>query len=252
MPLRSNFVLSSAARSEIGKVRKHNEDNYLELIERGLWAVADGMGGHEAGEIASAAIVDALKNVQPIKNLRNAIQLIENLLSDCNDNLRKMAASRGRNQIIGATVVVLIIHERLAAYLWAGDCRLYLYRRGELKQLTQDHTQVEEMIKMGLLDREHARGHPNANIVTRAVGAMNNLLVDYYIEQIEPGDRFLLCSDGLDKELEDFEITKLLAQGNDKEAVDNLINLALSRKGRDNVTVITVTADIKKLSVTSE
>ncbi|CAK0770398.1 PPM family protein phosphatase [Gammaproteobacteria bacterium] len=242
MDRHSPFFWSSASRTDTGKLRKHNEDNYLELSKRGLWVVADGMGGHQAGEIASATIVKTLEDMPPPVSLRSFVDEVEDRLLVCNSALRELAASRGPNQIIGSTVVVLITYGKLAIYLWAGDCRLYRYRRGELDQLTQDHTQVEEMVRMGLLEREAVRGHPNSNVVTRAVGAMNTLCMDLDVELVEAGDRFLLCSDGLDKELEDTEIRDILADGGDTQVVDTLVGLALSRRGRDNITVVTATA----------
>jgi serine/threonine protein phosphatase PrpC len=237
------FSWSSASRTDTGKVRSYNEDACLALPTLGLWAVADGMGGHQAGEVASAAIVEALGQVHPPAVLRNFVDEVEDRLLECNIYLRQLAASRGRNQIIGATVTVLMAYGGLAVYLWAGDCRLYRYRQGNLVQLTQDHTQVEEMVNRGLLSREDARHHPSSNIVTRAVGALDTLVVDADAEPVEAGDRFLLCSDGLDKELDDTEIRTLLAAGrDDAEAVDALMDLALSRRARDNVTVVVATA----------
>lgn len=241
MDIHPPFFWSSAARTDTGKIRRHNEDAYLELPGRGLWAVADGMGGHDAGEVASAAIIEALEDTPHFSSLRSFVDEVENRLLQCNAKLRDLAISRGRNQIIGATVVVLITYGKLAICLWAGDSRIYRYRRGELCQLTQDHTQVEEMVCSGLLTREAARGHPNANVVTRAVGARDGLYVEIDAEFIESGDRFLLCSDGLDKELQDSEIRDILAEGEDIDTVNALINLALSRRGRDNVTVVVVT-----------
>jgi len=244
MDLRPSFLWSSASRTDTGKVRKHNEDICLELPERGLWAVADGMGGHSAGEVASASIAETLAKILRPPTLHSFVDEVEDRLLDCNAHLRQLAASRGPNQIIGATVVVLVTYQDLAVYLWAGDCRLYLYRNGNLVQLTQDHTQVEEMVTRGLLTREEARNHPNSNVVTRAVGARDSLSVDINIERVEVGDRFLLCSDGLDKELDDTEIRNIFANGDseDVEVVNALINLALSRRGRDNVTVVIATA----------
>ncbi|CAK0776051.1 PPM family protein phosphatase [Gammaproteobacteria bacterium] len=245
MDLRPPLTWSSASRTDTGKVRSHNEDICLELPTRGLWAVADGMGGHSAGEVASANIAEALTQILRPPTLHSLVDEVEDRLLACNIHLRQLAASRGRNQIIGATVVVLITYRDFAVYLWAGDCRLYRYRRGNLVQLTQDHTQVEEMVTRGLLTREEARNHPNANVVTRAVGARDQLFMDINVERVEVGDRFLLCSDGLDKELNDTEIRNILADGEngeDAEAVNALINLALSRRGRDNITVVIATA----------
>ncbi|CAK0771726.1 PPM family protein phosphatase [Gammaproteobacteria bacterium] len=244
MDLRPPLFWSSASRTDTGKVRSHNEDACLELPARGLWAVADGMGGHEAGEVASTAIVSTLGEIRRPPTLRSFVDEVEDRLLACNAQLRRLANSRGRNQIIGATVVVLLTYGKLAVYLWAGDCRLYRCRQGNLVQLTQDHTQVEEMVTRGLLARADTRRHPNANVVTRAVGARDAVFLDVDAEPVEIGDRFLLCSDGLDKELEDNEIRDILVDGEDTEVVNTLIDLALSRKGRDNITVVAATAHL--------
>ncbi len=236
------FFWSSASRTDTGNVRAHNEDACIALPDRGLWAVADGMGGHDSGEVASNAIIETLGGIHRPPNLHSLVNEIESQLLVCNANLRTLALSRGRDNIVGATAVVLVAYAGLAVYLWAGDCRLYRYRQGRLVQLTQDHTQVEEMVSCGLLTRAAARTHPNANVVTRAVGARDALFMDIDAEPIQDGDRFLLCSDGLDKELEDREIAELLADGEDADAVDALIDLALSRRGRDNITVVVATA----------
>ncbi|CAK0747262.1 PPM family protein phosphatase [Gammaproteobacteria bacterium] len=235
---------SSASRTEVGKVRKKNEDAYLELLNRGLWVVADGMGGHDTGEVASAEIVKTLAQFSAPIQLSRSIDEIEDRLQETNLYLRKLARATRQDCVIGATVVAMFAYGSFVVYLWAGDCRLYRYRNGKLVQLTQDHTQVEDMVANGLLTRLEARRHPNANIVTRAIGAREVLFLDADIEPVLPGDRFLLCSDGLDKELNDIEIRDLVANGGDREALNSLVNLALSRKARDNITVIVATAHL--------
>ena len=239
------FFWSSASRTDVGKVRSRNEDACLSLPNRGLWAVADGMGGHDAGDVASATIIEALAGVPRMPNLRSFVDEIEDQILDCNARLRTLAGSRGENCIVGATLVVLAVCGGLAVYLWAGDCRLYRYRRGQLMQLTQDHTHVEDLVSCGLLTRAAARTHPHANVVTRAVGASDALFLDIDAVPINDGDRFILCSDGLDKELEEDEMSAILARVANEEdsvAVESLIHLALERKGRDNITVVVATA----------
>ncbi len=245
MILKQPFFWTSASRTDVGKVRRHNEDACLDLPGCGLWAVADGMGGHDSGEVASAAIVETLAGIPCSPSLRGFIDEVEDRLLACHAKLRKLAASRGAGCLVGATAVVLIAYEGLVVFLWAGDSRLYRYRRGQLQQLTQDHTRVEEMVAAGLITRVEARSHPNANVVTRAVGAGEVLYIDVDAEPLEPGDRFVLCSDGLDKELDDGEIGAILADhagDNDGDAVEALIHQALSRTGRDNITVVVATA----------
>jgi len=235
---------TSASRTEVGKVRKKNEDACLELLSHGLWVVADGMGGHDTGEVASAEIVKTLGQFSTPTQLSRSVDEIEDRLQETNLYLRKLARATRQDCVIGSTVVVMFAYRGFLAYFWAGDCRLYRYRGGKLVQLTQDHTQVEDMVTNGLLTRLEARRHPNANIVTRAIGAREGLFLDADIELVSPGDRFLLCSDGLDKELNDIEIRDHVANGGDREAVNSLVNLALSRKARDNITVIVATAHL--------
>ena len=230
---------SSSSRTDVGKVRQINEDACLERPDNGLWVVADGMGGHAAGDVASAMIVDTLDALEPSERLSEHVERVEESLLEVNRELRRVAQTR-ETHTVGSTVVALVARERFAAALWAGDSRLYRLRGDSLEQITQDHALVEELVEKGLLSREQAASHPQGNLVTRAVGASDELYVDMEIFELEPGDTFVLCSDGLDKELEPDEIASVLAQQDVARASDGLVELALSRGSRDNVTVVTV------------
>ena len=226
--------------SDRGKVRNVNEDALLDRPDIGLWAVADGMGGHSSGELASRMIVEELDTLQPQGESLGA--LVENIdwrLQRVNHSLLMESQRRGSG-IIGSTVAVLLAHEGYCIYLWAGDSRIYLYRRGVLKQLSRDHSQVEEQLEGEFGDDRHASGASITNYITRAVGANATLALD--AEMIEPcaGDRFLLCSDGLNKELSDVEIAGILALQSLSAAADKLLNLCLERGASDNVTLILV------------
>lgn len=232
--------LSSHAVSHVGTVRKINEDACLDLPIAGLWAVADGMGGHDAGDVASRRIVEALQALPVSASLADLAEDIEDTLQGVNLELRELASGSG-SHTIGSTVVVLVIRGRHALLAWAGDSRAYRLRNGTVEQLTQDHAIVEDMIEVGLISREEAADHPQANRITRAVGAMDDLYVDMDLHEIRPGDRFLLCSDGLYKELGNNDFAHLLRRnGNPAKAA---VDLAVERGARDNVTAVTVTVE---------
>lgn len=236
------FQWSSSACTHVGKVRSHNEDAFLEMPEHCLWAVADGMGGHAVGDMASKMITDALRETSPPTSLEQHIDEVSQSLQTVNHRLREEAAQR-HESIIGSTVAVLIAYEQRCACLWAGDSRLYLSRDGTLSQLSRDHNQVEELIAQGLIDRIQARNYPGGSAITRAVGASTKLELDIAIREVADGDVYLLCSDGLTNEVSDNEIATELARGNPKRICANLLDYALQRGARDNVTIVTAQAD---------
>lgn len=223
-----------------GRVRRHNEDALLERPDIGLWVVADGMGGHSAGDVASQMIVDALGPINATDSLPDIINAIEDRLMEVNQQLLEMASSGEKQLTIGSTVVALVAHARLGLFLWAGDSRLYRHREGRLQQLSTDHSQVELYIEQGLIRREQASSHPHGNMITRAVGANEQLFLDMDLCRLKPGDRFLLCSDGLTKHVTDLELRDLLPEGDVAEASNRLIELTLARGAADNVTVVVV------------
>jgi len=231
----------SACRSHVGTVRKLNEDSVLERPDRGVWAVADGMGGHAAGDFASAAVVDALNTISAPASLGALVGDVRQQLQAVNRALSDEARQRGQ-EVIGSTVVVLVLFGTHAVTLWAGDSRAYLYRQGELQQLTRDHSQVEEFVSLGLLTPQQAEGHPASNIITRAVGVAGHLELDSEMFECVAGDTFLLCSDGLYRELDAGDIRASLALDDCQQACDALLEQALARGARDNVSVIVVRA----------
>jgi len=228
---------TSYAVSHVGTVRKINEDACLNRPARGIWAVADGMGGHSAGDVASRQIVEALDRIPAEGRLSMFAAAVEDALREVNTNLIRLAEESDKHTI-GSTVAVLLIRGRHAICVWAGDSRIYRMRKGRMEQLTQDHAMVEDMVEAGLISRVEAENHPQANRITRAVGAMDELFVDMDIHELQPGDRFLLCSDGLYKDASENDLAKILRRKGDtaKAAVD----LALQHNARDNVSVITV------------
>ena len=230
----------SAARSDPGRVRSVNEDACLEHSHIGLWAVADGMGGHEAGDVASRMIVDALAQVGRRPRLGELADAVEAELEQVNATLLAMAAEGGGERVIGSTVAVLLALRRHGMVMWAGDSRVYRLRGGVLARLTRDHSEFEDLLDEGLVNPEEAETHPSGNVITRAVGGGEDLALDSVRVDIIGGDRFLLCSDGLYKELEEPEIGERLARGGAREACAALVDTALARGSRDNVTVVVV------------
>lgn len=232
----------SAARTDAGR-RGKNEDRYLDRPARGLWAVADGMGGHKAGEIASTQVIEGLDGLGAYESGYAYLNAMVETLQQANRSLIAQGRTPGRAGPIGSTVVALLIHEARYACVWAGDSRAYLRRDGKLAQLTRDHSLVQALIEAGSLSPEQSRRHPRAHVITRAVGVDDPLRPDIAYGVVEPGDRFLLCSDGLTEAVEDDEIAAGLATSDPQAAADGLMELALSRGARDNVTLVVIGAD---------
>ncbi|MFZ1827215.1 MAG: PP2C family serine/threonine-protein phosphatase [Candidatus Competibacteraceae bacterium] len=240
-----HFRWSSAGRSHVGMVRAINEDACLAMPELGLWAVADGMGGHEAGDIASQMIIETLQQTPLPLNWPDFLGSVREALYDVNRRLREESARRYQHRTIGSTVVVLLAHESQCACLWVGDSRIYRLRNAHLEQLTRDHSHVQELVDQGLIAPEEAQRHPLANVITRAVGSADDLQIAEVMHPLQAGDLFLLCSDGLNKAVPDEEIARLLEHSNHncQEAVKAFIHLALMRDANDNVTTVVVTID---------
>ena len=231
--------------TNVGKVREYNEDSLLQRSEAGMWAVADGMGGHHAGDVASQMIVNTLDKVHEGQPLHRFIDDIENRLILVNEKLIKKADESYIPITIGSTVAIMVACGRFCVYLWAGDSRLYRQREGELRQLTTDHSQVQHYIELGLINAEDATKHPHRNIITRAVGATKKFFLDMDIQEMQKGDRYLLCSDGLTKHLADQELEDILQQGPaaTERICWELIELTLLRGASDNVTAIVIDID---------
>lgn len=233
----------SFAATHVGNVRQINEDAYLDRPDIHLWAIADGMGGHHAGDVASTSIVKALDEISPRQRLSTYIDEIEDRLIGVNHRLRTMAAEHDDNRTIGSTVMTMVAHNEYFALLWAGDSRAYRVRNGDIQQLTKDHSQVEELIERGVILREEAESHPASNVITRAVGASDQLYVDVDIDQAQAGDKFLLCSDGLYKHVHENEISEILQKEDMTDICHSLINLTLERGATDNVTIVVVAVE---------
>jgi type VI secretion system protein ImpM len=221
--------LPSFGRSHPGTRRTANQDAYLLRPDLGLWAVADGVGGHHSGEIASRTVVDHLNQVLPPLSAAGFVDDIRAALLDAHQRLRERAALIDDHAIVASTVAALAIYGNSFTCAWAGDSRIYLYRKGVLRQLTHDH-----------VTEQAARGSAKSATVTRAVGAGGRLEVEMVHEPFEPDDRFLLCSDGLSGVLSDDELADVLAAPIGRGTIDRLIEDALVSGAPDNVTAIVV------------
>jgi serine/threonine protein phosphatase PrpC len=226
--------------SHPGAKRKHNEDAYVDRPDLGVWAVADGAGGHQAGEVASGMIAEALEAITPGLSPSELLAEVRLAIERTHEALREEAARRGPDVVVASTVVVMLARGEHFACLWAGDSRAYLLRRGVLRQITRDHSLVQELVEAGAIKPEEALNHPRGNVITRAVGAeLDDFILDKVSDRLIPGDRFLLCSDGLCKTLPEDEIASLLGtiDGTPPQA---LVDAALAAQVSDNVTAVAV------------
>ena len=226
--------------THVGKVRYNNEDS-LTVIEPETFVVADGMGGASAGEVASQMLIETVKNFL----IGSAKPWDEKLLSQAillaNDKILNTARQHEEYQGMGTTATILSLDGGQAYFAHVGDSRIYLLRDNVMRQITEDHSYVETLVRRGELTAEEARFHPMKNVLTQAVGAMTNLSVDTANLVVKPGDIFLLCSDGLTNMIDDATIEKILQTA--ENPADELIEAALAGGGRDNISVIVAGVD---------
>lgn len=232
----------SLGRSDAGCVRNLNEDAFVDRPDIGLWAVADGMGGHDAGDVASAAVADALSRVSTFRSAYGFRHAVCMALHGVNAELRARADESGGG-VCGSTVAALIVHQGHFACLWAGDSRIYLYRAGEMRRLTRDHSVVQAMVDAGQLRDEEARHHDASHLITRAVGAKPALELGCVHGAISGGDRFLVCSDGLTGLVGDAELASFMHSGPMAASLNKMVSTALARGGHDNITAVLVAAE---------
>jgi protein phosphatase len=232
-------IFDTAAVSHVGKVRSCNEDSYLIRPHAGLWAVADGMGGEEAGDVASATVVAALQSIEPQASAADLLAACEDRVIRANAQLKAIAVERGA-EVIGTTVVVLMTYGSHYACVWSGDSRIYRIRDSRIVQLSRDHTAVQELVDNGTLTPEEARTWPQRHVITRAIGVYDDPELELEYGVLRPGDVFVLCSDGLTAHVNDAEILACARTHDAQRACDELIALTLRRGAVDNVTVVVV------------
>jgi PPM family protein phosphatase len=233
-----------AARTDVGIVRSGNEDNYLMLAERGIFIVADGMGGHAAGEVASEMAVRITSSeIGSLRGLSDeeAGERVRTAIRAANDAIFERTLSEHDKRGMGTTATVLVLMPKRYLIGQVGDSRAYLLRNGTLEQITKDHSYVQEQVDAGLLTPDQARVHPYSNVITRCVGAGVDVAPDIYFGSLEQGDVILLASDGLTGMLEDEHLTKILSSdGSPQHWVDRMITDANRRGGLDNITAIVI------------
>jgi protein phosphatase len=229
----------TGAVSHAGRVRKANEDHLVVRPEFGLWAVADGMGGHENGALASATVAAALEGVGAASSAPDLLARLEEGVLKANAELRQIISRKG-GAPMGSTLAVLLVHERHFACVWSGDSRIYLVRGGRILQVSHDHTEVQDLVDKGMLTPDEARHSPRRHIITHAIGVQDVPELDLNNGELESGDVFVLCSDGLTEHVADDEILQAVSETGAQAACDALLALTLDRGARDNVTVIVV------------
>jgi protein phosphatase len=235
---------SCAARTDVGVVRSGNEDSYLMLSDRGIFVVADGMGGHAAGEVASematriiAREIGALRGVED----EEAARRVQRAIVAANESIYERTLSEHDKRGMGTTATVLVLMRGRYLIGQVGDSRAYILRDGEFLQVTKDHSYVQEQVDAGLLTPDQARVHPYSNVITRCVGAGSEVLPDIYFGALRAGDILLLASDGLTGMLEDDQLVRILQSDGGPEAwVDRMVAEANYRGGLDNITAIVV------------
>jgi len=242
------FHIDSNGVTDTGHVRTRNEDSYLVLPEQNLWVVADGMGGHHAGDFASQSITQNLALFKQANSLEESILLLEENVINTNAIIRKKAEKLGKGMTIGATVVCVYIWQNFLFAFWAGDSRLYRFRDEQLSRLTEDHSYVEELVKMGKIEAKDAEAHPASNVVLRAVGIDDTLRLDFEYFDLLDDDIFIICSDGLYKDLAEDKISPIIQDNKDDmdKLAHSLLSSSLAAGGTDNTSIITIKVSNKQ------
>jgi len=240
--------MKSYSATDVGRKRKINQDSIFASDKPvgnlpNLYIVADGMGGHNAGDFASRYTVNTVREYIAGSREKNPIKLINEAIQLANKGIIREASEHKEMYGMGTTIVVTTIIDEYAYTANVGDSRLYLYD-GELRQITRDHSLVEEMVRMGEITEEDAKTHPDRHIITRAVGATEEVNVDFFDYQMSPDCMILMCSDGLSNMVEDEEIRKIISRPSDlSEKTEELIHEANENGGKDNIAVVIVKPD---------
>ena len=228
----------TGASTHPGTRQRENQDAHLNGTPAGLWAVADGMGGHDAGRYASHAVIEALRTITPQASAAQLLRACEACVIDVNNELMRIAGETGT--IIGTTLVALLTHDVHYACVWAGDSRIYLAQGGAMTLVSRDHTEVQDLVERGLLSEQEGRTSPGRHILTRAIGVSRELELEIAQGVLRHGDTFLLCSDGLTNYVDEAELRTIHLDRTPQDACVALVDLAIGRGGVDNVTAVVV------------
>lgn len=254
MKSRCAYQLTCFGMTDVGLVRRNNEDVFLNLQEHGFFAVADGMGGHNAGEIAanetvrfvSASIQDFFSSAGNC-TIFDLISFNKRWIENANNWVHRLGKKKKEYKGMGTTLCTLLFHESSLIYGHVGDSRIYRFRKGLLKQLTFDHSLRNEMLAQGYVKKEHSQTLPYKNILTRAIGTQIDVEAEMHIAPVISNDIYLACSDGLTDQVSDRKISEILeSTDNIERATETLIEQAKRQGGYDNVTVVLVKADERK------
>lgn len=244
---RKGQLMEAYCLTDVGRRRSSNQD-YVFISEQpvgnlpNLFVVADGMGGHNAGDLASRLAVEALtKSIRENKKEKNPIRILGRAIEKANESVLEKAATDSNLYGMGTTLVTATVSGGCLYVANVGDSRLYLIRNQRIRQVTKDHSLVEEMVRLGELTEEQARNHPDKNIITRAIGARRRVKIDFFDEDLRGQDVILMCSDGLSNMVEDREMEGIVKEnGPLKDAALKLIEAANKNGGRDNIAVVLV------------
>jgi len=228
-------VYISAGISDVGRLRPSNQDAFVELNDAGVWVVADGMGGYRDGDVASRMVCDGMEGVSADGTLEQAIEVLRQRVLEVNRRLYEASVRRINPIVSGSTVAMLLVRRTSCAVIWAGDSRVYRWRGNKLTQLTTDHTWAAE------LNLQHAEEEAD-HAITRAVGGESTLALDVRRDKVLLNDRYLLCSDGLSRELSEAQIAAAMAGPDVESCAKKLIESTLKAGARDNVTVVVIEA----------
>ena len=239
--------------TDIGSTREMNQD-YLYSSEEAvgklpnLFIVADGMGGHKAGEFASRYVVETTVRTIEGSKEEEPITILSESIETANRKLKEYADAHQQMKGMGTTIVAAVIQERSLIAANVGDSRLYVVG-DEITQVTQDHSLVQELVRLGQMDQESAKTHPDKNVITRAVGVSDNVKIDIFERQLNPGEYIVLCSDGLTNMVDDAVILQILhGAGNLSDKAEQLIKLANKNGGKDNITVIIIEPNLDEVT----
>ncbi len=237
----------SAGRTDVGVIRSGNEDNYLMVPDRGVYIVADGMGGHAAGEVASEMAVRIIaRELGDLSSVSDstAAERVRTSIMQANSAIFERTLSEQDKRGMGTTATAMVLLGGNYLIGQVGDSRAYVLRDGALTQVTKDHSYVQEQVDAGYLSPEEARTHPYSNVITRCVGANVDVAPDVYSGALRPGDVYLLASDGLTGMIEDEDLHRMMLRALEpQQLADELVDEANRRGGLDNVTVIVIRVD---------